>query len=154
MLRNECNAMAPNAPSADLVNDDDPFNQYNTEIVKFDATNSTMMENGDLVKRAQDETNDAGEPMNECGLFVSNYELVGHLIPADSINVTYPPSTHKALASLARQPTTNDRPQYPILPMISGPEQVVHRCHLHCRAATAFEEIRWPSGAASHDFAR
>lgn len=68
-----------------------PFNQYNIEVVRFDATNSTMMSNGDLVRRELADKNeqdgDDDDDDNQLGMFRPNYELVKHLIPTDSINV-------------------------------------------------------------------
>lgn len=65
-----------------------PFNIYNTEIVRFDATNSTQMANGDLVKhQQQDDSSDPQAIEDHFALLKADYELADYLIQSDSINV-------------------------------------------------------------------
>ena len=71
-------------------------NRYNTEVVKFDATSAAMKPNGDLARqlpRQESKGNAAASSDEEkvaadnFALVSSDYELVEHLIPTDSVNV-------------------------------------------------------------------
>ena len=71
-------------PPARPEQSESPFNIYNTEIIRFDATNATQMANGDLVASA-DGSNEHQD--DKFVLLKADYELADHLIQTDSVNV-------------------------------------------------------------------
>lgn len=83
-----------------------PFNIYNTEVVRLDATNATQMANGDLIKRPDDDSNDGHYQEDQFALLRADYELAEkHLVQMDSVNVRSSCRRVSQLRSASPSPT-------------------------------------------------
>lgn len=123
------------------------YNNYNTEFFKYDTKTSC---NGPADSLSVDGSN-LLLPSEQTPLVLLEPDdlALEYAVPADSINV------YISISALVH----HDCYDVPKLIMfhysISGTtEQVVHRCDLYCRTASAFEEVCRPQSASRDDFTR